>query len=192
MRFFLPEASLQIEQLMLRWRVNRSKIKMPNEQTTQNTPEVNERNVVDDIIDKIYDAKNILIALSSDPSVDDLAAAIGMSIFFDKMGKRATAIYSGATPTALEFLKPEENLVSSTDTLQDFVVAINKDKADHLRYKVDGNYVKVYITPYGTKIGEDDLEFSYGDYNVDLVIALDVANGIDLDGALREHGRIMH
>ena len=165
---------------------------MPNEQTTQNTPEVNERNVVDDIIDKIYDAKNILIALSSDPSVDDLAAAIGMSIFFDKMGKRATAIYSGATPNALEFLKPEENLVSSTDTLQDFVVAINKDKADHLRYKVDGNYVKVYITPYGTKIGEDDLEFSYGDYNVDLVIALDVANGIDLDDALREHGRIMH
>lgn len=165
---------------------------MPNEQTTQNIPEVDERNTVDDIIDKIYDAKNILIALSSDPSVDDLSAAIGLSIFFDKMGKRATAIYSGTTPNALEFLNPEDNLVSSTDVLQDFVVAINKDKADHLRYKVDGNYVKVYITPYGTKIGEDDLEFSYGDYNVDLVIALDVANGIDLDDALREHGRIMH
>ena len=41
-------------------------------------------------------------------------------------------------------------------------------------------------------ISQEDLDFSYGDYNVDLVIALNVANGIDLDSALREHGRIMH
>ena len=72
------------------------------------------------------------------------------------------------------------------------MIALNKDKADHLRYKLDGDYVKIYITPYKAKITEEDLEFSYGDYNVDLVLALDVANGVDLDAALREHGRIMH
>ena len=168
---------------------------MPNEETPQNTEETVDGGVVsivDNVVSKIYDAKNILIALSADPSVDELAAAVGLSIYFDKMGKRATAIYSGTTPNALEFLKPEEQFTDSTDALQDFVVAIDKNKADHLRYKIDGNYVKVYITPYGTKIGEDDLEFSYGDYNVDLVIALNVANGVDLDDALREHGRIMH
>lgn len=165
---------------------------MPNEEKQQNPEEVSGANVIDNVIAKIYDAKNILIALSSDPSVDELAAAIGLSIYFDRMGKRVTTIYSGTTPNALEFLKPEEQFTASTDALQDFVVAIDKNKADHLRYKIDGNYVKVYITPYGTKIGEEDLEFSYGDYNVDLVIALDVANGIDLDDALREHGRIMH
>ncbi|MBO7664433.1 hypothetical protein J6S46_01055 [Candidatus Saccharibacteria bacterium] len=165
---------------------------MPNEQKQQNPEENSGGSVIDNVIAKIYEAKNILIALSSDPSVDELAAAIGLSIYFDRMGKRVTTIYSGTTPNALEFLKPEEQFTSSTDALQDFVVAIDKNKADHLRYKIDGNYVKVYITPYGTKIGEEDLEFSYGDYNVDLVVALDVANGIDLDDALREHGRIMH
>lgn len=165
---------------------------MPNEEKEQNIPEAVEENALDAVMSKIYEANNILIALSADPSVDELAAAIGLSIFFDKMGKRATAIYSGATPNALEFLNPEKQFTNSTDALQDFVVAIDKDKADHLRYKVDGNYVKVYITPYGSKISEEDLEFSYGDYNVDLIVALDVANGIDLDEALREHGRIMH
>lgn len=141
---------------------------------------------------KIGEAHNVLVALSSDPSVDEMAAAIGLSLYLDKLGKRATAIYSGQTPNALEFLKPEETFEDSVDTLQDFVIALNKEKADHLRYKLDGDFVKIYITPYKSKISEEDLEFSYGDYNVDLVLALDVANGVDLDAALREHGRIMH
>lgn len=145
-----------------------------------------------EVAKKIAESQNVLVALSSDPSVDEMAAAIGLSLFLDKLGKRATAIYSGSTPNALEFLKPEETFESTADTLQDFVIALNKDKADHLRYKLDGDYVKIFITPYKTRIGEDDLEFSYGDFNVDLVLALDVANGIDLDAALREHGRIMH
>lgn len=149
-------------------------------------------NIYTEVISKIGNAKNVLVALSSDPSVDEMAAAIGFSLYLDRLGKRATAIYSGSTPNALEFLKPEETFEPSADTLQDFVIAINKEKADHLRYKLDGDYVKVYITPYRTRLSENDLEFSYGDYNVDLVLALDVTNGIDLDSALREHGRIMH
>ena len=164
-----------------------------DELTSTNSAVVDsEAAVRSEVAGKIRDAKNVLIALSGDPSVDEMAAAIGLSLYLDKLGKRATAIYSGATPNALEFLKPEETFEPTADTLQDFVIALNKDKADHLRYKLDGDYVKIYITPYKTKIAEDDLEFSYGDFNVDLVLALDVANGIDLDSALREHGRIMH
>lgn len=155
------------------------------------TPAV-DTDVPAEVARKIGEAHNVLIALSSDPSVDELAAAIGLSIYLDRLGKRATAIYSGSTPNALEFLNPEETFEPTADTLQDFVIALNKDKADHLRYKLDGDYVKIYITPYKHRLAEDDLEFSYGDYNVDLVLALDVANGIDLDSALREHGRIMH
>lgn len=145
-----------------------------------------------EVINKIDEAHNILVALSGDPSVDEMAAAIGLSLFLDRLGKRATAIYSGSTPNALEFLKPEETFEPSVDALQDFVIALSKEKADHLRYKLDGDFVKIYITPYRTRISEEDLDFSYGDFNVDLVLALDVANGVDLDSALREHGRIMH
>ena len=149
-------------------------------------------NVMVEVANKISGAKNVLVALSSNPSVDEMAAAIGLTLYLDRLGKRATAIYSGTTPNALEFLEPEKTFESTADTLQDFVIALNKDKADHLRYKLDGEYVKIYITPYKTRIDSRDLEFSYGDYNVDLVIALDVMNGSDLDAALREHGRIMH
>ena len=108
--------------------------------------------LISEIIGKINDSTNILVALSSDPSVDEMCSAIGLSLFLDKMGKRATAIYSGSTPNALEFLKPEETFEPTVDALQDFVIALSKDKADHLRYKLDGDFVKIYITPYREKI----------------------------------------
>lgn len=145
-----------------------------------------------EIAEKIKGAQNILVALSKDPSVDEVSAALGLTLMLDKIGKKATAIYSGVTPDVLKFLNPEKTFSTDTNALQDFIIALDKDKADHLRYKVDGDYVKVFITPYHEAISEDDLEYSYGDFNVDLIIALDVANEGDLDGALSEYGRIMH
>ena len=159
---------------------------------TEENATVAQRGVLDDVARRIIESQNILIALSSNPSVDEMAAAISLSLYLEKIDKNVTAIYSGQTPDALQFLKPEETFEQSADVLQDFVIAISKEKADHLRYKMDGDFVKIYITPYKTKVSESDLDFSYGDFNVDLVLALDVSNGIDLDSALREHGRIMH
>lgn len=144
------------------------------------------------IIDKIRSSENILVALSRDPSVDEMAAAIGLTMFLDGLQKHTTAIYSGATPDALQFLQPAETFEANTDSLQDFIIALSKDKADHLRYKLDGDFVKVYITPYKTVLSEGDLEFSHGDFNVDLVLALGVPQATDLDAALSEYGRIMH
>jgi hypothetical protein len=148
--------------------------------------------ILSEIASRISESHNILVTLSADPSVDEISAAIGLTLYLDRIGKRVTAIYSGITPNALEFLKPEDTFEQKADMLQDFVIAINKDKADHLRYKLDGDYVKIFITPYRSSISSDDLEFTYGDFNIDLVIALDVSNVSDLAAALREHGRIVH
>ena len=72
---------------------------------------------MENVSDKIKEVHNILIALSSDPSVDDIAAAIGLSLYLDRMGKRATAIYSGRTPNALEFLNPQNTFETNSDVL---------------------------------------------------------------------------
>lgn len=148
--------------------------------------------MLDQVAERVRTCDNVLIALSKDPSVDELSAALGLTFVLDKMGKHATAIFSGAVPNAIEFLEPEKTFETNTNSLQDFIIALDKEKADHLRYKIDGDYVKVYITPYKTTINEGDMEFSHGDYNVDLVVALNVASAGDLDSALTEYGRIMH
>ena len=123
-----------------------------------------EREFIDAIVDKIDDTDDILVTLSRDPSIDEMAAAIGLTLFLDRLGKHATAIYSGRTPKILEFLHPGATFEKNTDRLRDFIIALSKEKADHLRYKLEGDYVKIYVTPYKTTITPEDLDFTYGDY----------------------------
>ncbi len=144
------------------------------------------------VIDKLKQAEKVLVTVSKNPSVDALSAALGLALLLDGQGKYATAIFSGETPPALAFLEPEKTFDDTTDSLRDFIIALNKEKADHLRYKVVDDAVKIFITPYKTTITEDDLEFSQGDYNVELVVAIGVDNQEDLDAALDNHGQILH
>src|SRR5882757_3420460 len=142
--------------------------------------------------ERIKQANNILVTVSSNPSVDQLAACIGLTVALNKMGKHATAVFSGAIPSTLEFLQPEKTIEKNTDSLRDFIIALDKSKADKLRYKVEDTVVKIFITPYKTSISDKDLEFSQGDFNVDAVVALGVHAPADLDQAITAHGRILH
>jgi hypothetical protein len=142
--------------------------------------------------DRIKQANNILVTVSSNPSVDQLAACIGLTLTLNKMGKHATAVFSGAVPSTIEFLQPEKTIEKNTDSLRDFIIALDKSKADKLRYKVEDRVVKIFITPYRTSINEKDLEFSQGDFNVDVVVALGVHSQAELDQAITSHGRILH
>lgn len=144
------------------------------------------------IVERVKEANNVLVTVSADPSVDQLAAAIGLTLLLNKLGKHATAVYSGRTPSTIEFLQPEETLEKNTDSLRDFIIALDKSKADKLRYKVEDKLVKIFITPYRTSIGQEDLEFSQGDFNVDIVVGLGVKVREDLDEAIAGHGRILH
>ncbi len=144
------------------------------------------------IVQNVKDVTNILVTVSKDPSVDELSAALGLTIFLNALGKHATAVFSGKVPPAITFLEPDKTFEGTADSLRDFIIALDKEKADHLRYKVVDDAVKIFITPYRTTISEQDLEFSQGDYNVELVLALNVENSDHLDEALEAHGRIFH
>lgn len=144
------------------------------------------------VIDTIKSHSNILVTVSTNPSVDDLSAALGLTIMLNNLDKRSTSVFSGSIPSAINFLEPEKTFENSADSLRDFIIALDKEKADHLRYKVEGESVKIFITPYKTQLGKSDLEFSQGDYNVELVIALGVTDQGHLDKALEAHGQILH
>jgi hypothetical protein len=141
---------------------------------------------------RLKDANNVLVTVSRNPSLDQLAALLGLGLFLNKEGKHCAAVFSGNIPSALEFLKPETTIQKNTDSLRDFIIALDKSKADKLRYKVEDNIVRIFITPYKSSIGQDDLEFSQGDFNVDVVVALGVAEQADLDDSITAHGRILH
>ena len=149
-------------------------------------------NITNRVVEKIKASENILIALSKNPNIDEISAALGLAMILDTMRKHVTAIVSGQVPNVLQFLKPEETFEKTTNSLQDFIIALSKDKVDHISYKIEGDFVKVYVTPYKATIGQSDLSMSHGDYNVDLVICFNVISGDEIDPALSEYGRIMH
>lgn len=143
------------------------------------------------IVDKIKTSSSILVTVGRGPTVDDLSAALGLALMLNNMGKHATAIFSGSIPPAITFLEPDKVFEGTADSLRDFIIALDKEKADHLRYKIEGDVVKIFITPYRTTITSDDLQFSQGDFNVELVLALGVANKDHLDASLAAHGQIL-
>ncbi|MCB9823075.1 hypothetical protein H6800_02265 [Candidatus Nomurabacteria bacterium] len=157
-------------------------------------PQVEEpvANVKQQVVEKVNGAKNVLVTVGSNPTVDELASALGLTFLLGKLGKHATAVFSGKTPPAIDFLDPDKTFERSVDSLRDFIIALDKEKADKLRYKVEDDVVKVFITPYKTTITEKDLQFSQGDYNVDVVIAIGISKREDLDKAIVAHGRILH
>lgn len=144
------------------------------------------------LVDKLKSANNILVTVSRDPSVDQLAALIGLTLLLTKEDKHAAAVFSGVVPSTIEFLKPEETIEKDTNSLRDFIIALDKNKADKLRYKVEDDVVRIFITPYKTSITKDDFEFTQGDLNVDLIVALGVNKQEDLDEAIMAHGQILH
>ncbi len=148
--------------------------------------------VKSELVERLRTANNVLVTVSNNPTVDQLAAAIGITLVLNKLDKHATAVYSGQTPPAIEFLEPTKTIEKNTDSLRDFIIALDKAKADKLRYKVEDKFVKIFITPYHTSLTENDLVFSQGDFNVDVVLALGVHKREELDQAITAHGRILH
>lgn len=144
------------------------------------------------IVDKLKTANNVLVTISTNPTVDQFAACIGLTLVLNKLGKHTNAVFSGAVPSTIDFLQPEKTIEKTTDSLRDFIIALDKSKADKLRYKVEDDVVKIFITPYRTSISDKDLKYSQGDFNVDAIVALGVHERNQLDSAILAHGRILH
>lgn len=149
-------------------------------------------NMTGQVVAALQNSKNVLVAVKANPSIDELASALAFTFLLGKLDKHATAVFSGKIPPAIEFLDPEKVFEDTVDSLRDFIIALDKEKADKLRYKVEDDVVKVFITPYKTVISEKDLQFSQGDFNVDVVVALGVIGREELDKAIIAHGRILH
>ena len=143
---------------------------------------------IESLVQQIMRAQNILVALSKNPGIDELAAALGLTMGLSGMRKNAMAVYSGEAPNSIRFLKPDDTFEKSIDGLRDFVIVLDKNKVGRVEYREEGGFVRVYVSAKEKKISEKDLEFTRGAVNVDLVVAINAKNSEDLDGMLSREG----
>src|SRR5258706_16339819 len=104
------------------------------------------------VVERIRQATSILVAVSTDPSVDALSGALALALMLNKMDKHATAVFSGKMPPTMDFLNASKTFENTVDSLRDFIISLDKEKADRLRYKVENDAVRIFITPYKTTI----------------------------------------
>ena len=97
------------------------------------------------IVERVKQAQNILVTVAANPTVDQLAACVGLTLLLNRMDKHATAVFSGAIPSTIDFLQPEKTIEGNTDSLRDFIISLDKNKADKRPYRDSKNNVACYI-----------------------------------------------
>lgn len=143
-------------------------------------------------VEQLRNATTILVTTSSSPSVDQIAASLGIAKMLQKMDKSVTTVITSPLPGSIKFLNAEKELSDNLDSLRDFIVSLDKDLADKLRYKVEGDEVRIFITPYRSQIKKDDIRFSQGDFNIDAVVVVGTVNRTDVDAAVAAQSRVLN
>src|SRR6185437_3251615 len=97
----------------------------------------------------IRQAETILITTAQHPSVDQVAAVIGLTQILRKFGKKVTAAVSDSLPPAVQML--DSSVIDrNLSGMRDFVLKVDVSKAevDKLRYEVIEGKLNIFITPF--------------------------------------------
>jgi len=132
----------------------------------------------------IRQAESILVMTGQHPSVDQVAAVIGLTAILRKFGKKVNAVISDTLPQSVQML--ENSLVDRTASgSRDFVLKVDVTKAevDKLRYEVIDGKLNVFITPFKGNFAPSDVTFDYGEahFDYDLAIVLGVPTRARID-----------
>lgn len=128
------------------------------------------------ILEILKRKQNILIALAEKPSLDSVAASLGLKMTLEKMGKTVKVVASGyEASTSPSFLPKSKEIFSDLTTLRKFIITMDISKApvEDVAYTISDQHLNIYVTPKTGFYEERDLKTSAGEFSFDLVITLD-------------------
>ena len=160
--------------------------------------------------------KQIVIAISREPSIDQLVAAIGLASLINKQAnpsrvaslnkpeskqtletkpnrqptRSAIVAFSGPVTPRIGFIKTDEIVSPTIDNYRELVVSIDKNLADKLRYSLDKKVARIHISPFLSNkrgLSVKDLEIGPGAFIIDTLVAIGVNQQEDLDPIIGNH-----
>jgi len=128
----------------------------------------------------IKNAKNILIFVGENPSVDSLAAAIFLEENFSDENRKIKIIAKGNIP---ETLNKFTEKISDRAVTKKLVVSFNwKDLGvEKVSYNLEGENFNFIITPRSRKIDSDKVKISYQGQEEDLIVVLGIYSLSELE-----------
>jgi len=146
------------------------------------------------IIELINRSEKILILPSTPVDGDAIGSAVSMYMVLRKLGKKVTVVCNEVVPEVLSFLPDtnvlEEKLLSS----KDFIVSIDtrKIKVEQVKSQVEENKVNIIITPKDGRFTEEEISFTEGQEEYDLIITVDTADLKQLRTVYEENMDMFH
>ena len=129
------------------------------------------------IIDLIKRSSKILVLPSSPPDGDSLGSAIALYLALKKINKEVTVLCSDPVPEAYEFLPNIQVIGDKLTSSNDFIITLDcrRNKVATIKSAVENDKINIIITPKDGQISEQDISFTKGKVEYDLIITVDTA-----------------
>ena len=124
------------------------------------------------VFSQIKKSETILICVGKNPNGDALGSALGFYSALKKIGKKADLISPTAIPEKYLFMPSSDTIAHKLEGARDYVLSvdINKERLQQLRYEVQNNKLKIFITSSTGEIEEKDIALESSKFRYDLII----------------------
>ncbi|MCL5411121.1 MAG: DHH family phosphoesterase [Patescibacteria group bacterium] len=131
-------------------------------------------NVANQLKDLINPSKRILVVTGTNPSLDGLAAVLGLYQLLVTFKKEVVVGVGGEVPPAANILPGFEKLITSLGP-HNLVISFDyvEGSIEKVSYNVEGNKFNLVITPREGMINPDQIQYSYSGSNFDLIFVVD-------------------
>ncbi|MCX6785688.1 MAG: DHH family phosphoesterase [Candidatus Komeilibacteria bacterium] len=124
----------------------------------------------------VQKSRKILITSAKQFSGDGLAASLALWLIFKKLNKNAdVVIESFQLPENLKFLPAVDEIKNDVKKLKKFIINLNITQTgiEGLNYDIQGNNLRIHLTPKQGGFTPEDLKFETGEFAYDLIFVVD-------------------
>lgn len=146
------------------------------------------------IIDLIKRSNKILVLPSSPPDGDALGSAVALYLVLKKLEKEVTVLCNDPVPEVYNFLPNMKIIGDKLTSTNDFIITLNcrRNKVEKIKSSIENDKVNIIITPESGGFSEQDISFTKGKLDYDLIITVDTAELTQLRDIYEKNIEIFH
>ncbi len=127
-------------------------------------------------METVQRSKDVLVTFRKEWNADAVASALALAHFLVRKGKRVDIVaHDFAATKSLAFLPKIADVKPELRNLQKFVISldVSKTKIDELSYDMEGDTLRIHVTPKAGRFEEKHVSTASADFKYDCAIILD-------------------
>ncbi len=135
------------------------------------------KNIENQILKLIDNARSILVMPSSPPDGDSLGSAVAIYLALRKIGKTSTVVCADPVPEVFQFLPMINTITNEFTPTPDFIITVDAKNAElaSIQSELKENKINIILTAKSGQFSSDKVSFSHGENRYDLIITVDTA-----------------